>query len=185
MLVRSVTSTATYMLSYANWADLPIRIFSSADPGDTTPVSTSSSWAHGETARVFTAVGVVICFALGLKLIIICVLKVCYYAAATACAWIYRCVMWSRIRELERREKAVELKETMNACQARTLSLDIEIGVCKRLLEIFRGSVTSQEDRVLELEKEKELVWQELLCDEREALDHELIRRRISAADLE
>ncbi|KAJ3714853.1 hypothetical protein C8R42DRAFT_646294 [Lentinula raphanica] len=83
--------------------------------------------------------------------------------------------------ELKRREGEIdcELKEASKARRARVLALDAEIGVCKRLLEIFRGSVTSQEDRVLELEKEKESLSQEALREEREALDKKLDMRRV------
>ncbi|KAJ3765182.1 hypothetical protein FB446DRAFT_709673 [Lentinula raphanica] len=90
-----------------------------------------------------------------------------------------------RAIELERREKDIdrELKEASNARQARARALDLEIGVCNGLLEMLKRSVASTEDRAAELETEKELLYQEGLREEREALDKKMVMRRVPKTD--
>ncbi|KAJ3831912.1 hypothetical protein F5878DRAFT_647227 [Lentinula raphanica] len=113
-----------------------------------------------------------------------------YLFKVRACSWVYEHSPWGRASERKRRERAIELerqeravelerrekeidrelKEASNTRQARALALDFEIGVCKCLLEMLQRSVASTEHRALELEREKELLSQEAIREEREAL---------------
>ncbi|KAJ3764238.1 hypothetical protein EV360DRAFT_77656 [Lentinula raphanica] len=125
------------------------------------------------TLAFFGTVGVL--FLCGI--IVVATLKGCYNVTVKAYAW--ACKPWTRIREfeqrkkvverwekvIERREKAIELKETLIAHQAQNLALDVEIGVCKRLLDILKHSVKSTEEKTSALEKEKESLLHEVRSD--------------------
>ncbi|KAJ3709912.1 hypothetical protein C8R42DRAFT_649097 [Lentinula raphanica] len=121
--------------------------------------------------------GIALCLALCLYITFIVVaatFKVCT-TVVRVFHWICGCIPWGRAFELGRlRERDVVLKEALNARQARTHSLEIEIEVCKRLLETLNDLVSSAEDRVLELEEEKELLLRVTVRAEGETLDQKL-----------
>ncbi|KAJ3816264.1 hypothetical protein F5880DRAFT_1619553 [Lentinula raphanica] len=142
------------------------------------------NWVEFEDENIITY-SIVLCVGLGVSVILAVVFEVvsslssstltrltrgplrmqCRYATVRACSWVYKRSPWSRASELARRERSVELREASVARRAQTLALDVEIGVCKRLLETLRHSVTAAEDRASELQKE-ELLLQEILREE-------------------
>ncbi|KAH7867851.1 uncharacterized protein C8R40DRAFT_1178573 [Lentinula edodes] len=63
------------------------------------------------------------------------------------------------------REKAVARKEVMIVQQTRTLQLDVEIALYKRLAGVLEHSAATARDRASDLEMEKELFVEELIRD--------------------
>ncbi|KAJ3834513.1 hypothetical protein F5878DRAFT_664703 [Lentinula raphanica] len=183
MLFSAPTSTATY----ADWADVLKRFLNlQRDPKEAL-FTVISDWTRAETTGTLIMVGIIFCFILGFGLIVVSVSKLCYFSVKRTCSWVCRRNPWARLHELERREKAVELEEALVVRQARTLALDVEIGVCKRLLEVLRHSVTSAEDREFELEKDKEALLEEVLREEIDVfeMDNSFVRRRLPTMEPE
>ncbi|KAJ3816956.1 hypothetical protein F5878DRAFT_646674 [Lentinula raphanica] len=181
MLFGSATSAA----SVANKADVLKQIFTLQYGPENSLFSVFSDGTREETTGLLIIFGISVCFMLGLGLIIFSTVRVCYRVTARTCSWLHGCNPWARIHELEKREKAIEAQEVLVARQARSLVLDAEIGVCNRLLEIFRQSMTSAEDRAEALETEKELLLLEVLRDERNATEQKLVRRRLPTIERE
>ncbi|KAJ3762785.1 hypothetical protein EV360DRAFT_66809 [Lentinula raphanica] len=156
-------------------ADIVQFVNAFIDPDNVTPFDAFSEWTLKEImAGVLVAFGA-FCVYIGLFVLVCVTVEACYHVTARVCSWIYGCNPWTRMREVKRREKAITLKETMIARQAQNIALDVEIGVCKRLSEILRHSVTSAEERQSVLEKEKESASHEVLSDgNRAAFDKRL-----------
>ncbi|KAJ3830926.1 hypothetical protein F5878DRAFT_668156 [Lentinula raphanica] len=185
MIFGSATSTVTQMASDVTKVDALKQIFASQYGPRDTLYSVFLDGTREEITGMLILFGIAFCFLLGLGLIVFSTVKMCYCAAARTCSWVYRCNPWTRIYELERREKAMQLQEAMVARQMQSLALDVEIGVCKRLSEILKRSVASAEDREFELEKEKECLLEETFRDERDAPDQTLVRHRLPTMEPE
>ncbi|KAJ3770421.1 hypothetical protein FB446DRAFT_705446 [Lentinula raphanica] len=132
-----------------------------------------------EVEVIIFNVGIILCFVISAGTVIICTVKVLYHFAVFAYYWYYDRLPETRYKELdclekeiELREEEIELKEAKIAQEARSVVIDVEIGVCKRIVENLQPILTNAEVRKLELEREKELLLQEIsLRDNRQALD--------------
>ncbi|KAJ3762555.1 hypothetical protein EV360DRAFT_66951 [Lentinula raphanica] len=138
-----------------------------ANADDTPLFSAFSEWDREEVLFFTSALFGMASFLFVGGFIVVAIFEECYGATVKACSWV--CKPWTRISELEQREKVIErwekvieqrektvdLKETLITRQAQNLSLDVEIGVCKCLLEILRHDMKSMEEKTSALEKEK------------------------------
>ncbi|KAJ3770268.1 hypothetical protein FB446DRAFT_790633 [Lentinula raphanica] len=179
LLASSTTFVAKHTASDADMVGLLKRLLSPSDPVDAPRFLRSFNWIMDDESMGFVAfLSLALCVVLGVSFVLIVAFKVCRYISGRACSWVYRCTPWSRASELRRREKDVELREALNARKARTLTLDVEIGVCKGLLETLKHSVAAAEERASELQKEKLLLSQEVLREGNEAPGKKMVRRR-------
>ncbi|KAJ3745219.1 hypothetical protein EV361DRAFT_950531 [Lentinula raphanica] len=125
-----------------------------------------------EIKTTMADLGLFLCFMVCLSVYMASVLTVFYHVTVFACSWLYEHIPGIRNKELERREKALELKEAMVARKARTLALDVEIGVCNRLVKTLKHSLAATEVRKLELENERESLLQDNSSDDLDATDN-------------
>lgn len=90
--------------------------------------------------------------------------------------YLYICELtpWAKAEELQRRERAVTLKETLVVKKARRVKMDVEIEAFARLIQIHREAMLSAEKKLEELNIGKQLIEereehlalkeQELIC---------------------
>ncbi|KAJ3715436.1 hypothetical protein C8R42DRAFT_645836 [Lentinula raphanica] len=139
-----------------------------------------------EVKATLFELGLFLCFMVIMSVYIFSVLAVFYHVTMFAGSWIYEhmpCIrnkelerrekeLEQREKELEQRERALELKESMVARQARTLALDVDIGVCNHLVKILKHSLTATEVRKLELENERVSLLPEATGDDHNAMEN-------------
>ncbi|KAJ3849132.1 hypothetical protein EV368DRAFT_85851 [Lentinula lateritia] len=106
---------------------------------------------------------------LGFTILVSCTYKVLCYVTTQTYSWMSGYFPWTtRLVVLAQREKAVVQKEVMIVQQTRTLQLDVEIELYKRLAGVLERSAATARDRASDFEMEKELFLEELVRDVRD-----------------
>ncbi|KAJ3778217.1 hypothetical protein FB446DRAFT_699428 [Lentinula raphanica] len=147
---------------------------------------TRDSSTRSTREEVKTKFILILCIVISAGTLIFCIGSLLYHLVVFAYSWIYDRIPATRFIELNRlekefeqrreelkhREEEVELKEARIAQEARSVEMDVEIGVCKRFVDILQPLVTNTEVRKVELEQDKERQLQEISrLRNREALD--------------
>ncbi|KAJ4498588.1 hypothetical protein C8R41DRAFT_864488 [Lentinula lateritia] len=93
-------------------------------------------------------------FNLGFLMLIDVALKMVYLTYLYICEF----TPWAKAEELQRRERAVTLKETLVEKKARRVKMDVEIEASTRLIQIHREAMLSAEKKLEELNFGKQLI---------------------------
>ncbi|KAJ3870740.1 hypothetical protein F5051DRAFT_434409, partial [Lentinula edodes] len=95
-----------------------------------------------------------VCSILGFLMLIDVALKMVYLTYLYICEF----TPWAKAEELQRRERAVTLKETLVEKKARRVKMDVEIEASTRLIQIHREAMLSAEKKLEELNFGKQLI---------------------------
>ncbi|GAW04622.1 hypothetical protein LENED_006427 [Lentinula edodes] len=138
-MLRNILSFINFDLSFA--------------PGATTG-SIVEDGVSDDTALIGMLIGFLVCSILGFLMLIDVALKMVYLA------YIYICEFtpWAKAEELQRRERAVTLKETLVEKKARRVKMDVEIEASAQLVQIHREAMLSAERKLKELNFGKQLI---------------------------
>ncbi|KAJ3916900.1 hypothetical protein F5877DRAFT_80440 [Lentinula edodes] len=139
VIFRNILSFIKFNLSFAS---------------DATTESIMEDVVSDNLALIGMLIGFLVCSILGFLMLIDAALKMVYLAYLYICEF----TPWAKAEELQRRERAVTLKETLVEKKARRVKMDVEIEASARLVQIHREAMLSAEKKLEELNFGKQLI---------------------------